>query len=131
MRLEPPVWGLRGAVHSGLRGKPASWQGSDRTDLILEPSLQIPSPSPSGAQVAGLARWGQGQKEEVGSRGQAEEAAQAEGTWHRALWTPVLTGHWPEATLWQPGQPAWASVACSLQIPTRPCGGKCPSARAV
>lgn len=45
-------------VHSGLHRKPASWQGSDRTDLILEGSLQIPTLSLSRAQVAGLARCG-------------------------------------------------------------------------
>lgn len=116
--------GHRGAVHSGLRGKPASWRGGNRTDLISEPSLQTPGPSPSGAQAAGLGRWGQEQKEEAGSRGQVGEATQAEGTRHRPLWTPILTGHWPEASLGQPGQPAWASLACSLQMPTRACGGK-------
>lgn len=70
-RLGPSDAGHRGGVHSDLRGKPASWQGSDRTDLILEPSLQLPGPSSCGAQVAGLARWDQEQKGEVGSCGQA------------------------------------------------------------
>lgn len=70
-KLGPSDAGHRGGVRSDLRGKPASWQGSDRTDLILEPSLQLPRPRSGGAQVAGLPRRGQEQKGEVGSCGQA------------------------------------------------------------